>query len=81
VFGRHQDSRIAAASVHSVIGTCVLNGIDPRRYLAWILPQLLSSGEFLFTDALLPWACPEALRVGAHDPVNGGESDVISLNS
>ena len=29
--------------IYSVIGTCQLLGVNPQRYLAWVLPKLAAA--------------------------------------
>ena len=55
VFGRHEESRRAAAILYSIIGTCELNDVDPRRYIRLALSRLVKRGETPVLEALMPW--------------------------
>ena len=43
-----------AARLYSLIGTCRLNGIDPRLYLRYVLERIASHPINRIAD-LLPW--------------------------
>ncbi|MEX3606411.1 MAG: transposase, partial [Burkholderia sp.] len=53
-----------AAAMYSLIGTCKLNGINPRAYLEYVLTHI---ADYLITriDELLPWNVAGKLKSAA----------------
>lgn len=53
-----------AAIAYSIIGSCRLAGVDPREYLADVLPRLTGRVRYIDLPALLParWAAARAAR-------------------
>ncbi|MEX3606290.1 MAG: transposase domain-containing protein [Burkholderia sp.] len=49
---------------YSLIGTCKLNGINPRAYLEYVLTHI---ADYLITriDGLLPWNGADKLKSAA----------------
>ncbi len=43
IFIGHPDAGWRSAVIYSVIGTCQLLGVNPQRYLAWVLPKLAAA--------------------------------------
>lgn len=61
VFGRHEESRKSAAVLYTIIGTCELNGVDPRQFIRAALARLIHRGEMMAGDSPMPWAFAERL--------------------
>ena len=58
-----------AAAMYSLIGTCKLNGIDPRAYLTHVLERI-ADHVINRVDELLPWRVASHLRQPAKPPDN-----------
>ncbi len=43
IFIGHPDAGWRSAVIYSVIGTCQLLGVNPQRYLTWVLPKLAAA--------------------------------------
>ncbi|WP_230941796.1 transposase domain-containing protein, partial [Burkholderia stagnalis] len=50
-----------AAAMYSLIGTCKLNGINPRAYLEYILTNI-GDHKISRIDDLLPWNVADKLK-------------------
>ena len=48
---------------YTILGSCRLAGVDPREYLADVLPQLTGRIRLMDLPALLPsrWGCAPAV--------------------
>jgi hypothetical protein len=48
---------------YTILGSCRLAGVDPREYLADVLPQLTGRIRLMDLPALLPsrWGCTPAV--------------------
>jgi transposase len=57
-----------AAAMYSLIGSCKLNGIDPRAYLTHVLTHI-ADYKVNRIDELLPWNVADRLRKSAGPPV------------
>ena len=57
-----------AAAMYSLIGSCKLNGIDPRAYLTHVLTHI-ADHKVNRIDELLPWNLADRLRKSADPPV------------
>lgn len=55
--GREQHGQTWAI-FFTLVQTCKLNRIDPRRYLNWVANQIERAGGDIDPDLLLPWNCP-----------------------
>ncbi len=55
--GREEHGRTWAV-FFTLIQTCKLNRIDPRRYLNWVANHIERTGGDIDPDLLLPWKCP-----------------------
>lgn len=52
-----------SAVIFSLIQTAIENGLDPWRYLTWLIGTAAEGGlNSLDAESLLPWAAPEACR-------------------
>ncbi len=52
-----------SAVIFSLIQTAIENGLDPWRYLTWLIGTAVgSTPNRADTESLLPWAAPEACR-------------------
>lgn len=58
-----------AAIAYSIIGSCRLAGVDPREYLADVLPRLTGRIRLVDLPSLLPsrWAAQRAAASTADD--------------
>ena len=56
-----------AAAMYSLIGSCKLNGIDPRAYLCHVL-TCIADHPINRVDELLPWRVAEHLANPAKPP-------------
>jgi hypothetical protein len=54
-----------AAAMYSLIGSCKLNGIDPRAYLTYVLTHIAEHKVNLI-DELLPWNVAKKLSNAVH---------------
>jgi len=54
-----------AAAMYGLIGTCKLNGIDPRAYLTYLLTHI-ADHKIHRIDELLPWNVAKQLSSTAH---------------
>jgi transposase len=52
----------AAANLYSLVQSCKANGIDPYRYLIWLLRCLPLAQTADDYAALLPWNMPESTK-------------------
>ncbi|WP_232444535.1 transposase domain-containing protein [Burkholderia ubonensis] len=50
-----------AAAMYSLIGTCKLNGINPRAYLEYVLTHI-ADHKITRIDELLPWNVADKLK-------------------
>lgn len=53
----------AWAVLFSLIETCLLNSVDPYRYLLWVLDQIAHKKPRAEYAELLPWNAPDSCRV------------------
>ena len=60
-----------AAAMYSLIGTCKLNGIDPRAYLTHVLTHI-ADHKVNRIDELLPWNIANKLCNPADPPTGAG---------
>jgi hypothetical protein len=60
-----------AAAMYSLIGTCKLNGLDPRAYLTHVLTRIADQ-PINRIDELLPWRVAQQLRDALIPPVPTG---------
>ncbi len=51
-----------AAAMYSLIGTCKLNGINPRAYLEYVLTHI-ADHKISRIDDLLPWNVADRLKL------------------
>lgn len=56
-----------AAAMYSLIGSCKLNGIDPRAYLTHVLTRI-ADHPINRIDELLPWRVAGPLQTPAKPP-------------
>ena len=54
LFIGHPDAGWKSAVLYSLLGTCKLLGVNPERYLVWVLPQLAAATNQSSTTGLLP---------------------------
>lgn len=52
-----------SAVIFSLIQTAIENGLDPWRYLTWLIDTAAKGG--VDADSLLPWVAPDSCRVSA----------------
>ncbi len=59
----------ASAAVYSIVTTAKMNGLNPRRYVEWLLEEMPNAGELTdeVVDGFLPWSdkVPESLLMSA----------------
>lgn len=81
----------ASAAVYSVVETAKANGLNPRKYVEWLLEQMPNAGELTdaVVDSFLPWSgnVPESCRMvpkaatkaaeTADDPIVDIDRDVL----
>lgn len=58
----------ASASIYSVVTTAKANGLNPRKYLEWLLaeiPNAADPGDLAYLDSLMPWpdSVPDEIRL------------------
>lgn len=58
----------ASAGIYSVVATAKANGLNPRKYLEWLLeemPNAADLGDPAYLDSLMPWSdsVPEEIRL------------------
>lgn len=58
----------ASAGIYSVVATAKANGLNPRKYLEWLLaemPNAADPGDPAYLDSLMPWSdsVPEEIRL------------------
>lgn len=58
----------ASAGIYSVVTTAKANGLNPRKYLEWLLmemPNAEDPGDPAYLDTLMPWSgsVPEGIRL------------------
>ncbi|MFV0292103.1 MAG: transposase domain-containing protein [Paracoccus sp. (in: a-proteobacteria)] len=58
----------AWAVLFSLIQTCLLNSVDPYRYLLWVLDQIANKKPRAEYAKLLPWNAPDGCRVKRKRP-------------
>jgi hypothetical protein len=71
--GRRSDAGGERAAIaYSILGSCRLAGVDPREYLADVLPRLTGRIRLVDLPSLLParWAAQRAASAGAADTAN-----------
>ena len=68
LFAGSHTGAVRGAIAYSVLGTCALVGVDPRAYLADVLPRLARGS---FTTDQIPALLPAAWKLG-RDAVAGG---------
>jgi transposase len=60
-----------AAAMYALIGTCKLNGVDPRGYLEYVLAHI-SEQSIARIDELLPWRVAGQLHALSPSPAPSG---------
>ncbi len=60
-----------AAAMYSLIGTCQLNGINPRAYLEYVLTHI-ADHPINRIDELLPWNLARKLQEQSCPPAYTG---------
>ena len=83
----------ASAGIYSVVATAKANGLNPRKYLEWLLeemPNAADLGDPAYLDSLMPWSdsVPEEIRLKpeaaaeaakmADDPIIGIDPSAFS---
>ena len=58
----------AWAVLFSLIETCLLNSVDPYRYLLWVLDTIANKNPRAEYIDLVPWHAPSACRVKRKGP-------------
>lgn len=58
----------ASASIYSAVTTAKANGLNPRKYLEWLLaeiPNAADPGDLAYLDSLMPWSdsVPDEIRL------------------
>jgi transposase len=71
MFAGSDSGGVRAAAMYSLIGTCKLNGIDPRAYLAHVLTHI-ADHKVNRIEELLPWNVATKLCKPADPPTSAG---------
>ena len=63
LFANTQGGAQGSAVIFSLIQTAIENGLDPWRYLTWLIDTAAKRG--VDAEGLLPWVAPDSCRVSA----------------